>query len=200
MQDRTEALRARYLAAARELFLDRGFEGTTTEEIARRAAGSKATLYKLFPDKDAILIAIIDGIRVETMTRIGDAGQGKDCRAALVEYASGILAACSSPAVVEIHRLVISRVRQQPGLGEGYYARVTKPTYDALAADLARCHERGEIHCPDPARTAERFLGIVGSRILLRVLLEGRYPLGEHEIRSEAEACVDLLLHGLGKP
>jgi AcrR family transcriptional regulator len=200
MKDRTETLRDRYLAAASELFLERGFEGATTEEIARRARGSKATLYKLFGDKDGLLIAVVDRARVQILSPFAELGEAPDVRSALVGYGVALLTACTSPAIVELHRLVISRVRQQPGLGEAYHAKVTAPSYEALTAALARFHQRGAIHCPDPERTAERLLGVVASRVLLRVLLEGRYPLGEHEIQGEAEACIEQFLDGVRRP
>jgi AcrR family transcriptional regulator len=49
---RTEA---EIVAAATELFHQRGFEGTTMEQIAETADISKGTLYNYFPSKEAVL-------------------------------------------------------------------------------------------------------------------------------------------------
>ncbi len=46
---------------ARELFLEKGYGCTTTEDIAVKSHISKQTLYRLFPDKPAIFAAVIDG-------------------------------------------------------------------------------------------------------------------------------------------
>ncbi len=53
------ALRGRVLAAARDLFLERGFRRTTADDIARELGVSKATLYKTFRSKDEILRVVV---------------------------------------------------------------------------------------------------------------------------------------------
>src|SRR5258708_39638523 len=45
---------ARILAAARETFLERGFEGASIDEIAEVARSGKATIYARFRDKRAL--------------------------------------------------------------------------------------------------------------------------------------------------
>jgi AcrR family transcriptional regulator len=45
----------RLLRAAVELFVEQGFEATTTAQIARRAGLTRTTLFRLFPDKREIL-------------------------------------------------------------------------------------------------------------------------------------------------
>ena len=46
------------LASARRLFLEKGYEATTVDEIARAAHVSKATVYSNFSDKPAVLAAL----------------------------------------------------------------------------------------------------------------------------------------------
>ena len=46
------------LATARKLFFRQGFEKTTMEEIARAIPMSKATLYKVFANKDEIMLSL----------------------------------------------------------------------------------------------------------------------------------------------
>ena len=47
--------RGRLLRAAMELFAERGYDATTTAEIAERAGLTKTTLFRLFPDKREIV-------------------------------------------------------------------------------------------------------------------------------------------------
>ncbi|MCD6501309.1 TetR/AcrR family transcriptional regulator [bacterium] len=51
-----------FLAAARELFTEKGFQRTTMEEIARRAGFSKATIYNYFTGKEQLLAELIKGV------------------------------------------------------------------------------------------------------------------------------------------
>ncbi len=55
------ALRSRIVAEAGRLFLARGFVAVTSDEIASRLGISKATLYKAFPGKEAILREVVHG-------------------------------------------------------------------------------------------------------------------------------------------
>lgn len=56
------ARREAILLAARDLVLLQGLRATTMEAIAREARVAKPTLYSYFPDKDAVVRAIMTGI------------------------------------------------------------------------------------------------------------------------------------------
>lgn len=59
-QAQVRATRLRIIDAARVLFIERGFPGTTLEAIARAADTSLPTLYRLFSSKRALLKAVLD--------------------------------------------------------------------------------------------------------------------------------------------
>jgi len=63
-----EDRRAQIMEAAKQLFYGRGFETTTTYDIAHRARVSKRTLYEHFASKREILSALIS----ETSSRMGE--------------------------------------------------------------------------------------------------------------------------------
>ncbi|WP_412542553.1 helix-turn-helix domain-containing protein [Longispora sp. K20-0274] len=52
--------RARVLAAAEELFATRGAAAVTMEDIARAAGVGRGTLYRRYPDRAAIAVALLD--------------------------------------------------------------------------------------------------------------------------------------------
>ncbi len=49
----------RILDAARQVFLERGFEGASIEEIADTARSGKPTIYARFPNKEALFAAVV---------------------------------------------------------------------------------------------------------------------------------------------
>ena len=55
-----EEVRRRILAAATEVFLERGFGGASVDEIAAAAGFSKGAVYSNFEDKDALFLALVD--------------------------------------------------------------------------------------------------------------------------------------------
>lgn len=77
--------RVTVLRTAIHAFAARGYYGTTTTEVATRAGISQAYLYRLFPDKEALFVAVIE----HCSTRI------RDCFTAAAAAASG-----SDPAAV----------------------------------------------------------------------------------------------------
>ncbi|HXW46151.1 MAG TPA: helix-turn-helix domain-containing protein [Streptosporangiaceae bacterium] len=52
--------RRQILAAARALFAERGYDATTTRDLAAAADINDALIYRYFPDKRAILTALVD--------------------------------------------------------------------------------------------------------------------------------------------
>jgi AcrR family transcriptional regulator len=52
--------REQILDAARTLFAARGFHATTTRDLAQAADVNDALIYRHFPDKQAILVALVD--------------------------------------------------------------------------------------------------------------------------------------------
>ena len=57
-----EATRQRLFRAAVDLMDERGFEATTLREIAGRAGVSHALIYKYFPSKPAVVMALYDSL------------------------------------------------------------------------------------------------------------------------------------------
>jgi AcrR family transcriptional regulator len=61
VQERSTATVEAIVQAAAQVFARRGYAAGTTNRIAERAGVSIGTLYQYFPNKDAILIALIEG-------------------------------------------------------------------------------------------------------------------------------------------
>src|SRR5271167_3452992 len=54
----SEERREMIIASARRVFADKGFDGTTTRDLASAAGVSEALLYKHFPNKEALFAAM----------------------------------------------------------------------------------------------------------------------------------------------
>src|SRR5215475_12515611 len=57
-----EATRQRLLAAAEEVFAQKGYHGAVVEDIVRASDSSKGGFYFHFPNKQAIFMALIDAL------------------------------------------------------------------------------------------------------------------------------------------
>src|SRR4030095_5504767 len=55
-----EARKEAIVEAVRDVFAEKGFDGTTTRELAKAAGVSEALLYKHFPRKESLYTAMCD--------------------------------------------------------------------------------------------------------------------------------------------
>jgi AcrR family transcriptional regulator len=60
------------LQAALELFSEQGFDGTSSQQIADKAGVSVGAVYRKFPDKQSIMLAVLSPIFEETMTLMSE--------------------------------------------------------------------------------------------------------------------------------
>lgn len=58
--NRSDARKAQIIAAARDLYEERGLSHTTVKDITERVGVTRTLFYHYFPDKDAVTSAVID--------------------------------------------------------------------------------------------------------------------------------------------
>jgi len=59
-QDRAQQTRALVLRCAGELFSEKGFHGTSVQDVATRAGMTKGAVYFHFPSKDILALAVVE--------------------------------------------------------------------------------------------------------------------------------------------
>ncbi|MBL7499750.1 helix-turn-helix transcriptional regulator [Frankia sp. CNm7] len=94
--------RARILAAAAEVFAERG-ASATTEEVARRAGVAIGTVFRHFPTKDDLLAAIMKDLLERLTAEVGALASAGDPRTALFGFFTRLVAqAAARKTVVEL--------------------------------------------------------------------------------------------------
>jgi AcrR family transcriptional regulator len=101
--EQAEATRAALIAAARELFAQRGYAAVGTEEIVRRARVTRGALYHHFSGKEGLFEAVFEQVEGELTEQVagvamGAAGPWEGMRSG----ARAFLDACLDPAVQQI--------------------------------------------------------------------------------------------------
>jgi AcrR family transcriptional regulator len=100
---RSEATRAALVAAARELFAERGYSGVGTEEIVRRAGVTRGALYHHFSDKTDLLRAALHELNRELAEASATAAlKHKDQWKQILAAVDAFLDACTDRAVQQI--------------------------------------------------------------------------------------------------
>ena len=198
---RKESRPSELLAAALELFVERGFAATRLDDVAARAGVSKGTLYLYFAGKDDLFKAVVRGgilpaiANAETLVSEFPGGAGELLRLVV----SGMWSSVGGNLLSGIPKLIIAESGNFPDLARFYYQEVIQRGLALMAGILKRGIQQGEFRTFDVDPTARAMMG----PLLLMMLW--RYSFQKHESDPlSAERYLDsyltLVLEGLRVP
>lgn len=115
-----EATRQLLVDVARQLFTERGYAGTSIEDIIERAGVARGALYHHFPGKNALFTAVYQVVQAEVATAVVTAALAADNPAqAVYTGLSAFLDACLQPEFRQIVVLDSVPVLQRQAWEEG---------------------------------------------------------------------------------
>lgn len=204
-ETRLSRMRARILAAAESVFPDRGFLGTSMDEVAAAAQVSKQTVYSHFGSKEALFIAVAEGMtgravsehqsRVDAMTYERDAGDY------LFHFAVEQLAVVMTPDLMRLRRLVIAEVERFPDLGRALYRNGPGRAIDRLAEALGHYKSSGQVSVHDPAQAAAFFNWLVMGGPTTEAMLLGQGSMRDRaSYEAHARECTRIFLAAYPAP
>ena len=101
--EQSEHTRALLISVARELFAERGYAGTATEEVVRRAGVTRGALYHQFRDKQDLFRAVVEDVQQSIMAQVvATLAPITDPWEAMRAGIGAFLDACMDPAVQRI--------------------------------------------------------------------------------------------------
>ena len=186
---------ASIIAAAAALFTQKGFNGTTTREIARTAGISEALLFKYFPTKRALYAAIIAAKSQlsQLMASIEEAADKRDDVQVFTLIASFRIHRGADPSLL---RLLLFSALEGHELSDMFFRNRHRVFYEFLAGYIARRTREGAFRKVDPLLAAQSFVGM----IVYHRLLHEIFKVPPHCSPEEAVAgYVDVFLEGLRK-
>lgn len=185
---RGEARRRVMLAAATSVFLRRGFEGATLDEVISRSGGSRATLYAQFGGKEGLFAAIIDDLcRTLVAPLLAGLDGTQPPRAVLTAFARRFLDRLLEPESLGLYRLVIAEGHRFPALGRQVFAAGPTAGADSLAAYLRAETQRGRLNVRHPDVAARLFLEAIKGDLHTRAL----FGVAPAPTAAEIERCVN---------
>ena len=189
--------------AAAAAFLEKGYLGTSMDEIASLAGVSKQTVYKHFLDKDRLFAQIVLGAtdRVDTVVRLvaSRLGESRDLQQDLTELGSRFLEALMEPSMLRLRRLIIANADRFPELGRAWYERGFERVLETLAGTFEHLADRGRLRRADQRLAAHHFVALLLWIPLNRAMFTGeRRPIGKSEIRAYAQSATRAFLAGYG--
>ena len=195
---RGDKRRAAFIAAARQVFLEQGYEAASMSEIVLRAGGSLSTLYSQFGDKQGLFIAMLDArVRSITQSMGVELSAHTPVEEGLRRIGEQFTSKLLEPDSLEMYRLIIGLARKFPEIPREFQRRGPDKIRLALTEYLIDREEAGEIHLEDPYRAASLFLEMTRSGLVSRALLDDDIRPDAEEIRTSVNMVVNMFLHGI---
>lgn len=175
---RGEARREAFLDAARALFLQHGYAGTSMEELIQRVGGSKASLYRYFGSKEGLFEQMVSEGCARFLRDVAiptDLADG-DLEETLYAFGLRFFNLYSEPQRVHLLRAIIAEAPRFPALAQLFYENGPQRARKLFSRFFADCHAQRLIEAPDPDFAAIHFITLVKGHCQFRSLL-GLSPL-----------------------
>lgn len=201
VQSKGDARLAALVGAATELFLDKGYEAVSLDEIISRAGGSRRNIYESFGGKEGLFRASILKLCEDIVRPIADTVvEGEDLRDNLLRLGHLFSRLSLNEQAIELHRLMVAEGRRFPDLAQAIYqagrsqgVKAVTPLIEHHRCNVSRC----SVDLPS-LDLAEMFVSIVIDPLELHALI-GLEHSSSSLVGPQArvEAAVDLFVRGL---
>jgi TetR/AcrR family transcriptional repressor of mexJK operon len=155
-----EQRRERIVRMTAPLFLKKGYDNVSIDEIIGVVGGSKATIYAWFGGKEGLFEAVVRQKCQDVTMAIAVDTKGS-LEAQLTHIGHSFLAMVLSPPILEFHRLMVSIGRTFLDAGRLFFQSGPVSAYSIVAAWIARHQHDGSIVAEDPYRLAVLFLDML---------------------------------------
>lgn len=174
------------LDATLHLLAEEGVQGMSLEGVAARAGVSKTTIYRRWPNKDALIIDALT--RMKPPVRDFDTGS---FRSDVERFLTSLQWMLDEPLTQALTLRILGEVAGRPEWARDYFTDSFRPNLDALEGMIDRARARGELR---PEADTQLVMEIIGGPIayhmLITVFLPNLKPF-------DTKAFLDLVWDGL---
>jgi AcrR family transcriptional regulator len=196
---KTDARREAIIAAAAEVFGEKGFDAASISDIAARAGGSRVTLYGYFSSKEELLLEVI--LRTAVQLRddaIAALLAADDAAAGLRGFGASYLKWVTSPDSLAVLRIAIAQGRDSH-IGRLYHERGPGPAWDALAAFMRTSIDAGKFRAEDPRAMAMQLKALYEAGLVESLLLGVAAKVRSKDLVLQADKAVEIFLRAYRK-
>ncbi len=189
--------RERILEAAFELFAEKGYDGTTTRSIAKRAGVNEVTLFRTFGNKEALFRQVaIDMLPLRRIKEGVDFGAEGTAEEVLVRNARLVLDILKENR--HIFMILVGELWRHPKLKEEVGIEIFDQAVHFVTGQMQVMIADGRLRDVDPFVAARSWMGTVQSHFLLN------YLIGPGHLDPDAEerllrGWADIFVNGAGR-
>ncbi|RYY80915.1 MAG: TetR/AcrR family transcriptional regulator [Moraxellaceae bacterium] len=193
------AKRQAILDAAKCLFLQLGFEGSSMDAIAQEAGVSKLTVYNHFNDKETLFIAAVENHCENQLPALDfDLKPDMTIESALARIALRFQSIIYSKEGLELHRLMCSMTQQNPVLVHKFFAAGPTRVLSHMTRLLEQAHRQKKLDIQDSQQAAEHFLSLFCGHRHMRVLFDIEPAPSEQQQQQLAQDNIAFFVRAYG--
>jgi AcrR family transcriptional regulator len=187
----------RFLDAATEVFIEKGYQHARLSEIVARAGGSLATLYRVFGDKEGLARAII-------LRRLQDLNErmqtlnlsGLPPKDALFLAAERIAQGMTTTEMLVVHRIAIGEGQSFPDLRDWFFDHAVASVRGSVSDYFEQEMAAGRLRIASASMASSQFFMMLFGDLVIRISCGNLRDPDPEELRNYALGAVDLFLHG----
>jgi TetR/AcrR family transcriptional repressor of mexJK operon len=191
--------RERLVRLAAPLFLKKGYDNVSIDDIIGVAGGSKATIYAWFGGKQGLFEAVVRQ-KCDDVTLAIDIDAGGSLEEQLTKIGHSFVAMVLTPPILEFHRLMVSIGRTFPEAGRLFFQSGPSSAYSIVATWIARHQKDGRLIDEDPYRLAVLFLDMLIGEQQLGWLTSMPRGAQKAKVDETVRVAVRVFLGGCVKP
>ena len=188
--------RQHILQAAIKVFAERGFHRATIKAVAAEAGVSDGSIYNSFPNKEALLLGVIDPFDEASAPKTGDAVKAPEDIGSVIRDMLRRRWQSLTPETLASMRVILAEVLTNERLRAMYMERVIAPALELPASAFKLHAAAGQMRSTDIALTVRFLTATVLGLVMLHLLGEKQTAERWNEM---PDALADQFLFGLLK-
>jgi TetR/AcrR family transcriptional repressor of mexJK operon len=196
---KTDPRRERLIRLAAPLFLKKGYDNVSIDDVIGVAGGSKATIYAWFGGKQGLFEAVVRQ-KCDDVTLAIDIDAGGTLEEQLTKIGHSFVAMVLTPPIMDFHRLMVSIGRTFPEAARLFFQSGPVSAYAIVAEWIARHQKDGRLIDEDPYRLAVLFLDMLIGEHQLGWLTSMPRAVQKAKVDETVRIAVRVFLGGCRKP
>lgn len=184
-----ESKRDAILDVATTLFMAKGFHATSMDDIARDAGMSKLTLYRRFPDKDALFRSVVERkCQASLPTDLYERVKGQKPEAVIHGFCHAFFGLIMSDDAINLYRMMMGEAAQSPDMTKMFFDAGPQRVKNMLDEMFADFKSKGLFKGKDILQARNILLSLfTGSELYMKALLN----IGKKSSRKEIDQFVN---------
>lgn len=195
MTRRGQERRLALLLCATDLFLEKGYDAVSLDDIVNHAGGSKTSIYKYFGNKEGLFTAICDYRREVFFNGVCIPYDPESV--SLKHYLSNTLQRFYQHIIkadnIAFMRMFTEQTQKDVQLANYFYDKCALNIQNTISSALEQAHVNNEIFCTQPLFSATMYFGILRD-VEWRILMGLNVCENDKEVYDYIDYCVELFL------